>query len=534
MDFNYEEVPMLDINGISIGYGSVEVVHGVTMHVDEGKIIALIGPNGAGKSSVLKAISGMLRPSSGDIVFLGTSLIGSPPHEIAAAGIAHVMEGRHLFGGLTVEDNLLLAGASDASSSAGSMEAVYQRWPVLKERRQQLAGNLSGGEQQMLAIGRALIGRPRLVVLDEPSWGLAPKVVRDLMKTILELRSEGMTILLVEQMANLALKICDYGYVMSNGKIVLEGSAQALLSHPDLQASYLGGKASLKMPPLNAILVPPRRPIEAAKDSKPEEKVDYRLREVARQEKESSTKELISSSPMASSLSVDAPQEAQKKGFEEKERARQTKEKSFGSREPFPDIKDELERIHKELLELKRVQVVPQNGTSFPRTYPQKEREAFERQRLEKQANREAGLAPEPEIRERIKKTGLEFRDREMARIQREKLITREAKEASGLKSSNYEDRERERQRRQEDMKHKPRPTKAEEPGFVPSPKGVMDRKTSEMKRNEKEEAFSGRLKGAEFQKTGDHGEDRRAQELAREQREAARQKKQMGPVHES
>jgi len=534
MDFNEEEVPMLDISGISIGYGSVEVVHGVTMHVDEGKIVALIGPNGAGKSSVLKAISGLLRPSSGDIVFLGASLIGAPPHEIAAAGIAHVMEGRHLFGGLTVEDNLLLAGGSDASFSAGSMEAVFQRWPVLEQRRQQLAGNLSGGEQQMLAIGRALIGRPRLVVLDEPSWGLAPKVVRDLMQTILELRSEGMTILLVEQMANLALKICDYGYVMSNGRIVLEGSAQALLSHPDLQSSYLGGKVSSKTPSIKAIPVLPRKPIESAEDSKPEEKADYRLREVARQEKESSKRELISFSPMPSSLRIDESQQVKTRAFEERERARQTKEKSFGSRESVPDIKDELERIRKEISELKQVQVVPQNETSFPRTYPQREREAFERQRLENQADREAGLAPEPGKRESLKESEPEFRGRELARIQRERLITRETKETFGVKSSNYEERERERQGRQEKMKHRPRPAEAQEPAFVPSPKGVMDRRTSEMKRNEKEKNFSGRLKEAEFQKTGDHGKDRRAQELAREQREAARQKKQKEPVPES
>ncbi|MEJ2719105.1 MAG: ATP-binding cassette domain-containing protein, partial [Deltaproteobacteria bacterium] len=136
---------MFEINGLSISYGSVEVVHGVSMRVDEGQIVALIGPNGAGKSSVLKAVSGLIRPTAGEILFLGTNLIGVPPHEIAAAGVAHVMEGRHLFGGLSVEDNLLLAGSNDEKASAGNIEAVYQRWPRLRERSEQLAGTLSGG-----------------------------------------------------------------------------------------------------------------------------------------------------------------------------------------------------------------------------------------------------------------------------------------------------------------------------------------------------------------------------------------------------
>ena len=232
---------MLTISGLSISYGPVQVVHGVTMDVDEGQIVALIGPNGAGKSSVLRAVSGLIRPKAGDITFLGASLVGAPAHEIALAGIAHVMEGRHLFGGLSVEDNLILAGSRDEKGSAGNLESVYQRWPRLRERREQLSGTLSGGEQQMLAIGRALISRPRLMILDEPSWGLAPRIVRELMDTFVKLRQGGMTILLCEQMANLALKICDYAYVMTGGKIVLEGPSQKLLSDPDLQATYLGG-----------------------------------------------------------------------------------------------------------------------------------------------------------------------------------------------------------------------------------------------------------------------------------------------------
>ncbi len=235
---------MLEINALSIQYGAVEVVHGASLRVEEGQIVALIGPNGAGKSSILRAVSGIKRPSGGSITFMGANIIGAPPHKIVEAGIAHVMEGRHLFGGLNVEDNLVLAGSSVKSGNSGSLEDAYRRWPILKARNRQLAGNLSGGEQQMLAIARALMTRPRLVILDEPSWGLAPRVVRELMHTITDLRSEGMTILLCEQMANLALKICDVGYVMSNGRVVLNGSAEELLSNPDLQATYLGGDVS--------------------------------------------------------------------------------------------------------------------------------------------------------------------------------------------------------------------------------------------------------------------------------------------------
>jgi branched-chain amino acid transport system ATP-binding protein len=237
---------MLEINDLSISYGAIEVAHGVKLRVDEGRIVALIGPNGAGKTSVLRAVSGLIRPSGGDISFLGADLIGVPPHEIANMGVAHVMEGRHLFGGLTVEDNLLLASSNDETAAAGSIESVYQRWPRLRERKDQLAGTLSGGEQQMAAIGRALMTRPRFLMLDEPSWGLAPLVVQDLMKAFTRLRDEGMTILLVEQMANLALQICDYSYVMSSGRVVLEGSSQELQANPDLQATYLGGQVGKK------------------------------------------------------------------------------------------------------------------------------------------------------------------------------------------------------------------------------------------------------------------------------------------------
>ncbi|MBT3255403.1 MAG: ABC transporter ATP-binding protein [Deltaproteobacteria bacterium] len=243
---------MLEINGLSIRYGAVEVVHGASLRVEEGEIVALIGPNGAGKSSILKAVSGIKQTSGGNITFMGADIVGAPPHKIVEAGIAHVMEGRHLFGGLNVEDNLLLAASSVEGGNGGSLEDAYRRWPILKVRARQLAGNLSGGEQQMLAIARALMTRPRLIILDEPSWGLAPRVVRELMHTITNLRSEeGTTILLCEQMANLALKICDVGYVMSNGRVVLNGSAEELLSNPDLRATYLGGDVGKKSAVVN-------------------------------------------------------------------------------------------------------------------------------------------------------------------------------------------------------------------------------------------------------------------------------------------
>jgi branched-chain amino acid transport system ATP-binding protein len=260
-----EKIPdtILAINGISVCYNSVEVVHGVTIEVKERTIIAFIGPNGAGKSSVLRAVSGLVRPSGGEILFCGRSLVGLPPHEIAGAGIGHVMEDRHLFGSLTVEDNLMLAIQGKRTASGNSIETVFQRWPILATHRHQVAGSLSGGEQQILAIARTLMLRPRLLLLDEPSWGLAPRLVRDLMQTIRQLCSEGMTILLVEQMAKIALNVCHYGYLMSNGKIVMEGEAHDLLANPDLQASYLGGKVGREKEVHDVQPVIPPRPLSS-------------------------------------------------------------------------------------------------------------------------------------------------------------------------------------------------------------------------------------------------------------------------------
>jgi branched-chain amino acid transport system ATP-binding protein len=239
MKWGYE---MLQIKDLSIAYNSVVIVSDVNLEIKEGTVVSLIGPNGAGKSSILKSISGLVRPVKGEVLYQGRNIVGMLPHEIAELGIGHVMEGRHLFSTLSVEDNLLLASINKRHESVG-VHVVYKRWPILQERKNQLAGSLSGGEQQLLAIGRALMGSPKLLILDEPSWGLAPQMVRNLMNTILRFRDEGMTIFLVEQMANIALNVCDYGYVMVNGRITLEGEQSKLRSDPDVIKSYLGKKA---------------------------------------------------------------------------------------------------------------------------------------------------------------------------------------------------------------------------------------------------------------------------------------------------
>jgi len=349
---------VLTISGLSISYGPVQVVHGVTMNVDEGQIVALIGPNGAGKSSVLRAVSGLIRPKAGDITFLGASLVGAPAHEIAMAGIAHVMEGRHLFGGLSVEDNLILAGSRDEKGSVGNLESVYQRWPRLRERREQLAGNLSGGEQQMLAIGRALMSRPRLMILDEPSWGLAPRIVRELMETFDKLRQGGMTILLCEQMANLALKICDYAYVMTSGKVVLEGSSQKLLADPNLQATYLGGNIGGAIPaPLK-----PRQmvPTEAAHSRKTptglpaaEIKSDRANMEKTRRER---ARELQTENrgleDLAAKPGSSTKEDRSRDEYAARERRRQMKARELEGDRRRADMKQELTSLRKEISRL--------------------------------------------------------------------------------------------------------------------------------------------------------------------------------------
>jgi branched-chain amino acid transport system ATP-binding protein len=236
---------MLTISGLRSGYGKIEVLHDVALNVAQGQIVTLIGANGAGKTTLLKTISGLIRPAVGSIDFEGTSLVRRPAHKVVALGISHVPEGRAILKRMTVADNLRMGAyvRSDAEVG-GDIDAVYARFPVLGERRDQMAGTLSGGEQQMLAIGRALVARPRLLLLDEPSLGLAPKIVTRIFQTLRELRQEGKTILLVEQNARQALQVADAGYVMERGQIVLQGSGQELLNMPEVRRTYLGQSAA--------------------------------------------------------------------------------------------------------------------------------------------------------------------------------------------------------------------------------------------------------------------------------------------------
>jgi branched-chain amino acid transport system ATP-binding protein len=234
---------MLAVEHLTIRYGSAMAVCDFTLKVHAGEIVTLLGANGAGKSSTLLAIMGVVRPESGDVRFEERSLIGHAPDQIGRMGISLVPEGRHVFARLTVDENLRLGGSGRRGRSAreADREAVYQRFPVLKERRGQRAGMLSGGEQQQLAIGRALVGRPRLLLLDEPSLGLAPLVVDEVFRTLRELHEAGMTILLVEQYAHRALELADRVYLLSNGRLTYETTADAMLASGALEDAYLGG-----------------------------------------------------------------------------------------------------------------------------------------------------------------------------------------------------------------------------------------------------------------------------------------------------
>ena len=233
----------LQLEGLTLGYGRTMVVHAISLRAEPGQIVALIGANGAGKTTVMRAISGLLRPRAGRILFDRTDIAGYPAHAVAAAGLRHVPEGRQVFEGLTVADNLALGAytVGEAAERDRRREAVLARFPRLRERLRQLAGSLSGGEQQMLAFGRALMGGPRLLLLDEPSMGLAPLFVEEIFTAIADLRQGGTTILLVEQNASAALEVADYAYVLENGRISLHGDGPALLRNPAVMAAYLGG-----------------------------------------------------------------------------------------------------------------------------------------------------------------------------------------------------------------------------------------------------------------------------------------------------
>ena len=234
---------MLDVQDIHVHYGAIHALKGVSLKVEAGTIVTLIGANGAGKSTTLRALSGLLPLSTGAIDFIGQSIGGRPVHKIVRDGLCHCPEGRKVFPQLTVKANLELGAyiRHDKTGIKSDLEQIYQLFPRLKERLSQAAGTLSGGEQQMLAIGRSLMGRPRLLMLDEPSLGIAPLLVQEIFRTIKKINAElKMTILLVEQNAHMALKIADQGYVLETGKVVLSGKASDLAADPRIKAAYLG------------------------------------------------------------------------------------------------------------------------------------------------------------------------------------------------------------------------------------------------------------------------------------------------------
>jgi len=234
--------PLLSVKGLRLGYSRSEVVAGIDLDIPEGSIVSLVGSNGAGKTTTLLGISGILRARGGSIVFGGRELAGLAAFQIARCGVVQVPEGREIFADMTVAENLAMGGLGVSRKVRGRRkDAVLDRFPRLRERLTQLGGLLSGGEQQMLAMGRALMAAPKILLLDEPSMGLAPLIVEQIFQTIAELRREGMTILLVEQNAKAALSIADYAYVMDSGKIALHGEAKSVASNPEIIAAYLGG-----------------------------------------------------------------------------------------------------------------------------------------------------------------------------------------------------------------------------------------------------------------------------------------------------
>jgi branched-chain amino acid transport system ATP-binding protein len=235
--------PILAISNLTVSYGHIQAIKGIDLTLNEGEITALVGANGAGKSTSLLAISGLLRPTGGSIVFDGMDLAKMRPHQIVKSGVVQVAEGRAILTTMTIAENLALGSYArqDKSGVAHDLEWVYSLFPVLKERASGLAGNLSGGEQQMLAIGRALMAKPRILLLDEPSMGLAPIIVQGIFRTLLEINRTGLTILLVEQNVRQALRIAQRGYVIETGKIVLNDTGATLLRDPRVIEAYLGG-----------------------------------------------------------------------------------------------------------------------------------------------------------------------------------------------------------------------------------------------------------------------------------------------------
>jgi len=237
---------MLEIKNLDAGYGKIVAINGISLNVSQGQVVSIIGANGAGKTTLLKAVSGILKNKNGRILFDGQDISRLAADRIVGLGLSQVAEGRQIFGHMSVEDNIHLGAylyhkRRNRAEITSRIDQVYAMFPILKRRSRQISGSLSGGEQQMLAIARALMTRPRLLLLDEPSMGLAPLIVREIFNTIRELNALGTTILLVEQNARAALQIADYGYVLETGRIVLQGQADQLLGDPKVKAAYLGG-----------------------------------------------------------------------------------------------------------------------------------------------------------------------------------------------------------------------------------------------------------------------------------------------------
>lgn len=236
---------MLKVNGINAFYGKIQVLKNISLEVEEGSIVTILGANGAGKTTTMKTISGMLKPQAGSIQFQGQDVTGLRPDQLLRKGIALVPEGRQILSGMTVLENLEMGAYHRKDNEIDrDIKKVMERFPILEERQKQLGGTLSGGQQQMLAIARAILSKPKLLLLDEPSMGLAPLIVADIFKIIKEINEAGTTVLLVEQNARQALKISDYGYVLETGKMVAEGSSQKLLNDPRIMEAYLGRKSS--------------------------------------------------------------------------------------------------------------------------------------------------------------------------------------------------------------------------------------------------------------------------------------------------
>jgi len=233
---------LLEVKNLHVGYGAIKAIKGIDLYVNEGEVVTILGANGAGKTTTLRTISGLLKSTEGSILFDGQEITKVPAHDIVSLGMSHSPEGRKVFGTLSVEENLLMGAYTLKTHDVETLEWIYKILPRLKERERQLAGTLSGGEQQMLAIGRAIMSKPKLLILDEPSLGLAPVLVKGIFKAIKEISATGVTVLIVEQNAKAALKLADRGYVLELGKITHEGTSEELLNSTVIQEAYLGKK----------------------------------------------------------------------------------------------------------------------------------------------------------------------------------------------------------------------------------------------------------------------------------------------------